>query len=340
MFFSFELIKHPNIRYRKSLDRLALSELQSMLEAIGVRCEIEIRALGGASFLCFESRALSDRELRWLAGHSSVSLVAEQPEDGLLRPLPVLRRGALEEDLAELLKYKGKTGVPYTKRILNMSRALLALSAETFPPGSLLVADPLCGKGTSLFCALEYGDQAVGLDADRGAIREAQTYFKKYLEFHRLKHKVSLRSETAGKLSLPVWECSFLPAGGEGDQPSPGCLTLAAEDTALLPVLTRKRKADLLFADLPYGIQHAPRAGGKTESFRRLLLRALPAWSKALRPGGVLALSYNTLTLKTSEVSECLTESGFSVVSEGPWQSLPHEVEQAVLRDQIFALNR
>ena len=54
--------------------------------------------------------------------------------------------------------------------------------------------------------------------------------------------------------------------------------------------------------------------------------------------GGVLALSFNTLTLKRSVLADALRESGFSVTDRAPFCSLEHEVEQAVVRDVIFAL--
>ena len=337
MVFSFELIRHPNIRYRQSLGRLACCELQCMLEALGVFCEVETESLGNATFLTFSCRELTESELRYLSGHSALSLLAERPERTLLRPLPAAFRGTLDEDLAEVLKYKGKTGVTFTKMMLNMARALLT----DHPPDSglpLLVADPLCGKGTTLYCAVEYGDHALGLDTDRKAIHEAQTYFKKYLEFHRLKHTAARRSETFGKVSVPVWECVFTPASGRQNPSSSRKLLLAAGDTTLLPVLTRRRAADLLAGDLPYGVQHAPQSGSRPESFREMIARALPAWYEALRPGGVLALSFNTLTLKRSVLADALRESGFSVTDRAPFCSLEHEVEQAVVRDVIFAL--
>ena len=336
MVFSFELIRHPNIRYRESLSRLARCELLSLLRALNIRCDVMTESIGNTSFLTFECPELSDRELRDLARHSAVTLMAGKTKDGLLRPLDVSRQAFLEEDLAEVLKYKGKTGVTFTKMMLNMARSLLSPLPEDGRP--LLVADPVCGKATTLFCALEYGDNALGLEQDAKSVREARDYFRKYLEFHRLKHQARSLSETAGKEAVPVWECTFSRDAGDGRGPLSRTLRLACGDTALLPCLTRKAKADLLVGDLPYGIQHAPHGGGRLESFRQLLRRALPCWVQSLRPGGVIALSYNTLTLSPQAIREELQAAGLTVMEDEPFAFLRHEVEHAVVRDIVFAV--
>ena len=60
MVYSFELIKHANIRYRESLPALASCELFAMLFSLGITCEIRQETLGGSRFLTFECRDLSD----------------------------------------------------------------------------------------------------------------------------------------------------------------------------------------------------------------------------------------------------------------------------------------
>ena len=116
-------------------------------------------------------------------------------------------------------------------------------------------------------------------------------------------------------------------------------LTLACADTVFSPALFRKEKAHIAAADLPYGIQHAPQEGTKPESLQRFLMRALPAWKQSLFPGGALAISFNTLTLPSSQVREALIRSGFSLPENDLFTHLRHEVEHAVVRDVVFALN-
>ena len=44
MVYSFELIKHANIRYRESLPALARCELFAMLFSLGISCDISLES--------------------------------------------------------------------------------------------------------------------------------------------------------------------------------------------------------------------------------------------------------------------------------------------------------
>ena len=335
MVYSFGLVKHANIRYREAISRLGRCELICMLKSLSLSPEVREETLGGASFLTFSCRELSERELSWLSGHSTVVFMAEKSPEGLLRPLSVPPSDYLEEDLPEVLKYKGKTGATFTRMMLNIAFSLRSHPVEK---EKAVVFDPLCGKGTTCFCALQAGMNAVGLDLDRKAVREACDYFSRYLRLHGMKHTMTSRSETAGKSSLPLTEFLF---SAEKEQYAAGQthrLLLAVGDTGLSPALFRKKKAHVLLADLPYGVQHAPQFGREVESFPRLLERALPAWYSSLDPSGVLALSFNTLTLPTHSVVSALDKAGFTPLSGGIFEMLTHEVEQAVVRNVVFAV--
>ena len=80
-------------------------------------------------------------------------------------------------------------------------------------------------------------------------------------------------------------------------------------------------------------------ASSKPESFRALLGRALPEWKKALVPGGVAAVSFNTLTFPRREVLEIVNASGLIPCDSEGYNHLRHEVEQAVVRDVVFMMN-
>ena len=56
-------------------------------------------------------------------------------------------------------------------------------------------------------------------------------------------------------------------------------------------------------------------------------------------PGGVLAVSFNTLTLPSCQVREALLRSGFRLPRNEKFAHLSHEVDHAVVRDVVFALN-
>ena len=55
-------------------------------------------------------------------------------------------------------------------------------------PEKAHLLDHMCGRGTALFVALNRGWDVVGSDIDRAALREAEQFFKRYLEYHRFKH--------------------------------------------------------------------------------------------------------------------------------------------------------
>ena len=336
MVYTFALIKHANIRYRDSVCRLGKFELQSMLRSLSVDCDIISEEAGGAAFLTFECRPLSPEEISFLSGHSSLSFLAEKTPDGLFRPLSFSSVGYLPEDLPEVLKYKGKTSVSFTRMMLNVA---LSVSSFAHSESPLTVLDPLCGKGTTCFTAVQSGMNAIGLDLDRKAVREAVDYFSRYLKFHQMKHTMKSGSETCGSTSVPYTDFVFADSKDHFLNRDTRTLRLAVGDTSLSPSLTRHSPVHLMIADLPYGIQHAPQSGQKPETFVRLLTRSLPVWRQSLAPGGVLALSFNTLTLPTDCVISLVERSGLIPCRDDIFTHLRHEVEQAVVRDVVFAVN-
>ena len=333
MVYSFALIKHANIRYREYVIRLGMYELLSMLRSLSIDCEVRTEEMGGSVFLTFECRPLGEKEISYLSGHSTICFMAEKT-DLLLKPLQFRPACYLKEDLPEILKYKGKTSASFTRMMINICRSLLP---EDQSGKTLTLLDPMCGKGTSCFCALVAGMNAVGLDIDAKDIREASEYFSRYLKINQMKHTVKTRSETAGKTAVPVTEFVFADTKEHYQSGDTRSLMLATGDTCMASGITRKKPVHMIVADLPYGIQHAPQSGRKTEPFSRILERSLPEWRKALVPGGTVALSFNTLTLPADTVVSLLEKSGFAPLRDEWYSSFRHEVEQAVVRDVVFA---
>ena len=339
MVYSFALIRHANIRYREYVIRLGMYELLSMLRALSIDCEVTAEEMGGSDFLTFESRRLTEEEISFLSGHSTICLMTEKV-NSLLKPLQFRSPCYLKEDLPEILKYKGKTSTSFTRMMINICVSLLPdtdVDHHACKGKRLTLLDPMCGKGTSCFCALVAGMNAVGLDIDEKDIRETSDYFSRYLKFHQLKHNRKSRSETAGRTAVPVTEFIFADTKEHYQAGNTRSLILGCGDTCLARSVTGKHPADLLVADLPYGIQHAPQSGRKPETFSGLLSRSLPEWRKALSPGGVIAVSFNMLTLPADTVVSLLEKSGFIPLRDEWYSDFRHEVEQAVVRDVVFA---
>lgn len=108
-------------------------------------------------------------------------------------------------------------------------------------------------------------------------------------------------------------------------------------DTTFTSALMKANTAHLLIADLPYGVQHAPQAGQRAGSFFSMLKDALPGWRKVLQPGGAIALSFNTYTLKKADLKSMIADTGFTVLTAPPYDDFDHWVEQAVQRDLVIA---
>src|SRR5699024_9990227 len=71
-------------------------------------------------------------------------------------------------------------------------------------------------------------------------------------------------------------------------------VTVLGCDTVRLGELLPTASVDALVADLPYGVQHGSRAGGRWQrSPRDVLAAAAPGWRRLLRDGAGLALAVN-----------------------------------------------
>ena len=84
MKYTFLLYPHQNVRYRQSLGLLAEQELRMTLAALGHACDVEIGELGGAACLTFEAESLTQRDLRMLSQLSSVYVMFERADGGLV----------------------------------------------------------------------------------------------------------------------------------------------------------------------------------------------------------------------------------------------------------------
>ena len=330
--YVFQLITHANIRYQESLNKLSEAELDCLLRSAGIETPVERMNVGGFPFLSIRTEApLTEAQLWRIAHHSALMLLCEM-QDGLLRPLFSGYTRYLSRDFSELLKYKGKTSAVFTRMMMNCAWAV----SDT---GSVLptVLDPLCGKGTTCFVALEDGWNSVGIDLDRRDLKEALDHLERCLQQHRLKHELTQSAATCPGQNVPAATVSLANDRERYRDGDVRTVTLYQGDTALSAALMKKKPADLLIADLPYGIQHAPQAGARPESFTALLQRALPAWRQALRRGGAMALSFNTLTLPRRRVAALAEEAGFALVYGADDERFVHFVEQAVVRDVLLA---
>ncbi|MDD3921735.1 MAG: hypothetical protein PHO41_11245, partial [Eubacteriales bacterium] len=268
MQFALLVKSHANTRYEQSLQKLATLECECLLFALKVQAHVALDQLAGSPFIIVETDSLDETAWAYLSRHSGIAFAAVK-EGECLRPIALRSPGYLQADLPQILKYKGKTNADFTAMMLNCARSASAFALSQEP---LRVLDPLCGRGTTLFCALQEGDCAIGIDRDEKALREADTYLTRYLQYHRYKHKrveksITMRSGGAAR------EIGFTLAN-EAQSYKAGntiSLQLIHGDTSRADELTGAQGCHLIVGDLPYGVQHAPREGRAMASMEGLL---------------------------------------------------------------------
>ena len=336
MRYALLLKPHANVRYRQSLQKLAMIELKCMLSAWGMEnVEPQWQMLCGEPFLVFDTDDMTTEAWREISRHSAVCLAAELMENGQLRPIERNVQSLLPDDLPHVLKYKGKTNADFTYMMLHCAKAASAFAHEE---GPLRVLDPMCGKATTLFCAMCEGNDAVGVETDMKSLQEASTYYTRFLKLHMLKHRVKESSHTlskGGNAHLITYE-----AAADAQSMKEGRsihLDLFNGDAARLSEMVKPGSCHLIVSDLPYGVQHAPRENGGMSALGRLVARVAPGCVKALKKGGALAFSFNLNTLRRKEVEKILSDAGLEVLAQPPYDDFSHWVEQAVDRDVVIA---
>lgn len=336
MRYALLLKPHANIRYRQSLEKLAKIELECMLQAWGLEdAAVSVQEMAGEPFLTFETQRMTGEAWRELSRHSSVCLAAQVGEDGSLVPLERFVRGVMPDELPHVLKYKGKTNADFTYLMLHCAKAASAF-AQTDAP--LRVLDPMCGKATTLFCAVCEGHHAVGIETDIKALREADTYYARFLKLHRLKHRRTEQSRTLRKGGSAPCVCYEAAADAQAmKQGAVISLEMINGDAARAAEMVKPNSCHLVVSDLPYGVQHAPKENGEIPALARLLRRVAPGCASVLKPGGAMAFSFNLNTLRRREVEQALAEAGMEVLAQGPYADFSHWVEQAVDRDVVIA---
>jgi len=334
--YAFLLKPHANVRYRQSLQKLALLELECMLESWGMAdAEPRVELFAGEPFLLFDTDRMTDQAWAEISRHSSICLVAEMMDGGALRPIERAVQSFVPDDLPHVLKYKGKTNADFTAMMLHCAKAA---SAFEDAGGTLRVLDPMCGKATTLFCALCEGYDAVGVDTDQKALQETDGYVERSLKMHRVKHKRSAASKTlSGGGSVRSTSYTLAADAEAMKQGNTLSLELIHGDAARVAEMVKPGSVHLIASDLPYGVQHAPRENGGMSSLGRLIQRVAPGCVKALKSGGALAFSFNLNTLPRKEVVRALEEAGLHVLQQPPYADFSHWVEQAVERDIVVA---
>ena len=353
--YAFLILPSHNRVYADAAPALARAELAVLSAALpdgGIDEEsVAETVIGGVPYVTFEAGELSQRNADLLANLSSLYALFELTGGGLLRPVPLRRLDRYGDDLLTILKYPGKTNEQFTKLLLNVTLASSAFAGE---PGSrrLAVLDPLCGRGTTLNQALMYGFDAYGADIDGRDVEAYAVFIRRWLKDKRLKHQADFspvrrdRKVVARRLTAEFAATKDEYKAGDVQR-----LEVVEADTTRIGEFFRQASADLVVADLPYGVQHGSHAGGRAGGGPRardggssltrnpldLLREAAPVWAKALRPGGALGISWNTLVARREDAAAALAGAGLEVLDSAPYRAFRHRVDQAITRDILVA---
>ncbi|MFZ5918161.1 MAG: TRM11 family SAM-dependent methyltransferase [Chloroflexota bacterium] len=241
-------------------------------------------------------------------------------EGPFLKPLEVTHPACVPPDLVFTRRYRGKTNELFARFLLNA-----ACFASDFAPTAslprLTLLDPLCGGGTTLFQALVYGWDAYGLELDEKDVSSTQTFLQQYLRGQGI--QFSHRKERLRGLGR---RHDFELATGQG---RPQRCVLIQADTADTPRALEGKTAHLIVADLPYGVQHKG-------ILIHLLETGLPVWGECLRPGGALALAWESSRLPRQEMITLVEAvSNLKVRRGGPFEALAHRVDRVIKRRDV-----
>ncbi|WP_158892377.1 TRM11 family SAM-dependent methyltransferase [Amycolatopsis anabasis] len=339
----YAILVYPaaNRVYTDSSPRLLRAELQVFGQTTLTTDLTEIGGtkLGGVDYVTFTTAdPLSGADLEHLSNLSSLYALFEVTGDAL-RPLTVSPLDKVDSDLLTIQKYPGKTNELFTKLLLNVT-ALAADRPDGLLGRPLHVLDPLCGRGTTLNQAMMYGYHATGFETDGKDFDAYGQFIKTWLRTKRFKHTAESGAVRRNKVRLGRrLDVEFGLSKEDYKAGDTRKISYLNCDTLTVDELLRAGSVDLIVTDAPYGVQHGShRSAELSRSPRELLAAAVPVWTRVLRPGGALGISWNTLVAKRSELVEILTRAGLRVCEGGPYDEFEHRVDQAILRDLVVAV--
>jgi SAM-dependent methyltransferase len=335
--YALLLAPSANRVYADQAGRLSRAELAAFRPVLSsAPAEIGTDRIGGVEYLTFEAD-LQPRDIAYLSNMSAAYALFERAGDDLLRPVELTPLARYDSDLITIPKYAGKTNEQFTKLLLNLT-LLASEAAGRMLDGPVTVLDPLCGRGTTLNQALMYGYDGIGVEIDGKDVEAYKLFLQTWLKRKRLKHTADLVPvRRQGRRAARRLEVTLAASKDDHRAGAVQKVTVIQADTTQLAGLLRGNVADVLVADLPYGVAHGSYddQGGITRRPLDLLERAIPQWLPLVRPGGAIGLSWNTKVARRELAEDILLANGLRLVEHLP---LEHRVDQGIERDVVVAV--
>lgn len=279
-----------------------------LLEIEGELIESQVRALG-------EMGATS--EFFWY--HEGIGGIVGP----FLQPIEAPTVTMIPPEIVEARRYRGKTNELFSQVLINIARW-----SHPGQPSRLL--DPLMGGGTFLFIGLRLGLDVVGIERDRAVVESTDTFLAGFLMESGIRYQQKAERVAGGRRSI------YTIASASAEHPLLAALIHGdtREAPALLAGLPGGARADLLVADLPYGIQHAGQVEG-------LVKEAMPAWTAVAKVDAVLGLAWDATRLSRDTIAGWIEAGGEWTVQRGDtWESLAHGVDRVIKRPDVIVARR
>lgn len=330
------LAPSANRVYAGAARDLVAAEARVMANAV---CDGEVSVrpvdLAGVQYLAIEGPE-GDRLVDVLSNLSASAALFERVGD-LLRPLALRRSEIYPSDLVTIPKYSGKTNEQWTRLILGVT-ASATTRPERWLDGSMVLLDPMCGRGTTLNLALSLGFDVTGIEIDRKDLEFYTVFVKTWMRQHRYKHRATEGAlRTGGRTRGRQLQIEVAPTKEDFRAGRVQHVDYLSTDTRELDGLLRSRSVDVVVTDAPYGVQHGAYTDQVARSPLELIEQALPGWVRVLRSGGAIGLSFNRHVSPRDDLAALLVGHGLDVVTGPGYDDLRHRVDASIDRDLIVA---